>query len=157
MVIPSIKPQAALLTRLTEFFQLPGIDKVIFVCFDNDNWDISRNCRTNPQTYCLLLHLMYAKLRQIYTEIKSHTDLTPKSIPFFKERIREIRVELLKVSAEQGEQLSRDVTDAIRHIIITEREDLNMIPNYPKEIPKYLARVRDTVITYLAFTDKKGR
>lgn len=100
---------------------------------------------------------MYTKLRQLHTDIKSHTDLTYRSIPFFKERIREIRVELLKISAQQGEQLSRDVTDAIRHIAITEREDLNMLENYPKEIPKYLGRVRDTVITHLAFTNKKGR
>jgi len=100
---------------------------------------------------------MYSRLKKLHAEIKSHKDLTYKSVPFFKERIREIRVELLKVSAEQGEQLSRDVTDAIRHIIITEREDLNMVENYPKEIAKYLGRVRDTVITHLAFTDKKGR
>ena len=100
---------------------------------------------------------MYTRLKHLYNEVKAHTDLTYKAIPFYKDKIREIRVELLKVSAEQGEQLSRDVTDAMRHIAITEREDLNMVENYPKEIPKYLGRVRDAVITHLAFTNKKGR
>ena len=61
---------------------------------------------------------------------------------------------MLKVSMAQGEQVSRDVNDAIRFIEITEREDLNMIQAYPKDVPKYLGRVRDTVIAKLAFAGK---
>jgi hypothetical protein len=96
----------------------------------------------------------YIKLRELYTEVKNHADLTYKSIPFYNKIIREIRVELLKVSSAQGEQLSRDVSDAMRLIIITEREDLAGIQNYPDEIPKYLARVKTTVLSTLAFADK---
>ena len=94
------------------------------------------------------------KLKQLYDEVKKHTDLSYKSIPFFVKTVREIRVELLKVATEQGEQLSRDVSDATRHIHITEREDLNNIDNYPREIPKYLRRVKDTVVSRLSFVDK---
>ena len=99
--------------------------------------------------------MMYGKLKQFYTEVKNHSDLTYRSIPFFVKTIREIRIELLHVSNTQGEQLSRDISDAMRFITITEREDLNGIQNYPREIPKYLGRVRDTVITYLAFANKQ--
>ncbi len=98
--------------------------------------------------------MTYPKLKQLYGEVKNHTDLTYKSIPFFVKVIREIKVELRKVETEQAEQLSRDVTYAIRLINITEREDLNNIQNYPDEIPKYLARVKDTVISNLSFVNK---
>jgi len=98
--------------------------------------------------------IIFSKLKQLHDEVKAHTDLTYRSIPFFVKTVREIRVELLKVAAEQGEQLSRDVTDAMRLVHITEREDLNNIQNYPKEIPKYLGRVRNAVISNLAFTVK---
>ena len=98
--------------------------------------------------------MIYIKLKQLYNEVKNHADLTYRSIPFFVKVIREIKVELLKVSAEQGEQLSRDVTDAIRLINITEREDLNGIQNYPKEIPKYLGRVKVAVISSLSFASR---
>ena len=98
--------------------------------------------------------MIYLKLKQLYSQVKNHPDLTYKSIPFFSKIIKEIKVELLKVATAQGEQISRDVSDAIRHINITEREDLNDIQNYPREIPKYLARVKDTVISYLSFVTK---
>lgn len=98
--------------------------------------------------------MIYIKLKQLYSEVKDHGDLSYKSIPFFVKVIREIKVELLKVSAEQGEQISRDVTDAIRLINITEREDLNGIQNYPKEIPKYLGRVKVAVISCLLFASR---
>jgi hypothetical protein len=98
--------------------------------------------------------MVYNKLKGLYQEVKNHTDLTYRSIPFFVRAVKEIRIELLKVSNEQGEQLSRDVADAMRHIAITEREDLNTIENYPREIPKYLGRVRDTVISRLSFLAK---
>jgi len=96
----------------------------------------------------------YLKLQKFYNEVKDQTDLTYKSIPFFVKVIREIKVELLIVSAQQGEQISRDVTDAIRLVNITEREDLNGIQNYPKEIPKYLARVKVAVISCLSFANR---
>jgi len=96
----------------------------------------------------------YVKLKQLYNEVRNQTDLTYKAVPFFATKIREIRVELLKVSSEQGEQVSRDVTDAMRAIVITEREDLNMVPNFPKEVPKYLGRVKTAIITSLAFSGK---
>ncbi|MBK5277741.1 MAG: hypothetical protein JJE09_02645 [Bacteroidia bacterium] len=98
--------------------------------------------------------LIYQKLKQLHVEVKSHTDLSYKSIPFFVKIVREIRVELLKVATVQGEQISRDVTHAIRLVNITEREDLNGIQNYPREIPKYLARVKDTIVKELLFVDK---
>lgn len=98
--------------------------------------------------------MMYDKLKQFCNDITNHTDLSYRSIPFFVKTVREIRIELLQVSNAQGEQLSRDVSDAMRFITITEREDLNGIQNYPREIPKYLGRVRDTVTTYLAFALK---
>jgi hypothetical protein len=98
---------------------------------------------------------MSTKLKQLYTEVKNHPDLTYKSIPFYVKTIQEIKVELLKVSAHQGEQITRDVTDATRLINITQREDLNNIQNYPDEIPKYLKRVKDTIISTLAFVNKK--
>jgi hypothetical protein len=97
---------------------------------------------------------MYARLKQLYLEIKNQNDLTYKSIPFFKDKVREIRVELLKISSAQGEQLSQDVSDAMRLIVIAEREDLNTIENYPKEIPKYLGRVKTAVVSSLAFVGK---
>lgn len=98
--------------------------------------------------------IVYSKLKQLHGEVQSHADLTYRSIPFFVKVVREIKVELLKVATEQGEQISRDVTDAIRLVNITEREDLNGIQNYPKEIPKYLARVKDAVVSNLSFTNK---
>ena len=100
---------------------------------------------------------MYAKLKQLHAEVKSHTDLTYRSAPFFAAKIKEIKVELLKVSLAQGEQISRDVDDAIQFIEITEREDLNMIQAYPKDVPKYLGRVKDTVVSKLAFANKQPR
>ncbi len=42
----------------------------------------------------------------------------------------------------------------MRAITITEREDLNMVPNYPKEVPKYLGRVKNAIVTNLAFAAK---
>jgi hypothetical protein len=98
---------------------------------------------------------MYTKLKQLYNEVKNQNDLTYRSIPFFKTKVREIRVELLKISAEQGEQLTQEVSDAMRLVIITEREDLDGIQNYPDEITKYLGRVKTTIVTSLAFTTKK--
>jgi hypothetical protein len=97
---------------------------------------------------------MYAKLKLLYVEVKNHSDLTYKSIPFFVKVIREIKVELLKVTTEQGEQVSKEVSYATRLINITQREDLNNIHNYPDEIPKYLKRVKDTVMTNLSFVNK---
>ena len=96
----------------------------------------------------------YTKLKLLYDEVKSHPDLTYKSIPFFVKIIREIKVELLKIEMEQGEQLSRDVSYAARLINITERESLNNIQNYPDEIPKYLKRVKDAVVSNLSFVNK---
>ncbi len=98
--------------------------------------------------------MTYPKLKLLYNEVKDHTDLTYKSIPFFVKIIREIKVELLKIEMEQGEQISRDVSYAMRLINITEREDLNNIHNYPDEISKYLGRVKTTVISNLSFVDK---
>lgn len=98
--------------------------------------------------------MSYLKLKQLYSEVNNHNDLTYKSIPFFAKVVREIKVELLIVSAQQGEQIARDVTDAIRLINITEREDLNGIQNYPKEIPKYLTRVKVAIISCLSFANR---
>ncbi len=98
--------------------------------------------------------MSYLKLKKLLNEVESHGDLTYKSIPFFAKVVREIKVELLIVSAQQGEQISRDVTDAIRLINITEREDLNGIQNYPKEIPKYLTRVKVAIISCLSFANR---
>ena len=97
---------------------------------------------------------MYAKLKQLYDEVKNHSDLTYRSIPFFVKVIKEIKVELLKIEMEQGEQLTRDVSYATRLINITERESLNNIQNYPDEIPKYLRRVQDAVVSNLYFVNK---
>jgi len=97
---------------------------------------------------------MYSKLKQFYLDVKNHTDLTYRSIPFFVKIVRDIKVELLKIELAQGEQLARDVSDAQRLITISEREDLNNIHNYPDEIPKYLARVKTTIVTRLAFANK---
>ncbi len=97
--------------------------------------------------------MIFNKLKLLYAEVKSHTDLSYKSIPFFVRKVREIRVELQKVSTEQAEQISRDVSDAMRLIRITEREDLSNIENYPKEIPKYLGRLKDAVVSSLAFVN----
>jgi hypothetical protein len=100
---------------------------------------------------------MYTKLKELLADVRAHTDLTQKSIPYFTARVNEIRVELLKISNTQGEQLSRDVSDATRLILITQREDLNNIMNYPKEVPKYLGRVRDSILRNLAFVEKQKR
>ncbi len=100
---------------------------------------------------------MYTKLKQLYDEVKNHTDLTYKSIPFFVNIIKEIKVELLKIAIVQGEQITRDVTYATRLINITEREDLNNIHNYPDEISKYLGRVKTTVISNLSFVNTKRK
>lgn len=97
---------------------------------------------------------MYVKLTQLHSEVKNHVDLSYRSIPFFVSILREIKVELLKVATQQGEQISRDVSDAIRLIKITEMEDLSNIQSYPKEIPKYLGRVKDTVVSSLSFVNK---
>ena len=98
--------------------------------------------------------MIYDKLKQYLDEIKNQTDLSYQSIPFFARVVKDIRIELLKVAAAQGEQITRDVTDAMRLIHITEREDLNNIENYPREIPKYLGRVRDAVMSSLSFVNK---
>ncbi|HLZ17397.1 MAG TPA: hypothetical protein VKQ08_10170 [Cyclobacteriaceae bacterium] len=101
--------------------------------------------------------MQYEKLRQLYLEVKNHPDLTHKSLPFFVSKVKEIRIELLKVAAEQAEQVTRDVTDAMRIIHITEREDLNNIYNYQNfrnQMPKHLGRVKDTVLSKLAFVNK---
>ena len=98
--------------------------------------------------------MMYLKLKQLYNEVRNHGDLTYKSIPFFVKIIKEIKVELLKIEMEQGEQLTRDISYAARLINITERESLNNIQNYPDEIPKYLKRVKDAVISNLSFVNK---
>ncbi len=97
---------------------------------------------------------MSVKLKQLYGEVKNHADLTYRSIPFFVKVVGEIRVELLMVASQQAEQISRDVSDAIRLINITQREDLSGIQNYPKEIPKYLGRVKDAVMSSLSFVNK---
>ena len=97
---------------------------------------------------------VYGRLREIYKEMKAHTDMSYKSIPLYVAWMAEIKVELLKVSSEQAEQLSRDVMDATRFMAITQREDLNNIANYPREIPKYLGRVKTAVMTHLAFINK---
>jgi hypothetical protein len=96
----------------------------------------------------------YPKLKELYNEVKNHADLTYRSIPFYKKIVRDIRVELLKVSSAEGEQLSRDVSDAMRLVIISEREDLSGIDNYPDEIPKYLGRARTVILSTLAFAGK---
>jgi hypothetical protein len=98
--------------------------------------------------------MAYARLKQLYSEVKNHDDLTYKSIPFFVKIIRDIKVELLKIEMEQGEQLSRDISYAARLINITERESLNNIQNYPDEIPKYLKRVKEAVTTNLSFVNR---
>jgi hypothetical protein len=98
--------------------------------------------------------MAYAKLKLLYDEVKNHADLTYKSIPFFVKIMREIKVELLKIEMEQGEQLSRDISYAARLMNITERESLNNIQNYPDEIPKYLKRVKDAVVSNLSFVNK---
>lgn len=97
---------------------------------------------------------MFTRLKEIYQEVENHNDLTYKAIPFYTKAIRDIKVELLKISTMQGEQLSRDVTDATRLIHLTNRDDLSGIQNYPKEIPKYLKRTRDTILSCLAFVKK---
>jgi hypothetical protein len=98
---------------------------------------------------------MYIKLKQLHDSVKNQSDLSYRSIPFFVETMREIKVELLKVASHEGEQISRDVTDAMRLIHLAVRDDLNNIDNYPKEIPKYLGRVKATVLSSLAFANKK--
>ncbi len=99
--------------------------------------------------------MIYSNLKKYFVDVKNHADLTYKSIPFFSQIIRDIKVELLKISTQQGEQISRDVSDAMKLIAITEREDLSGIQNYPREIPKYLARVKTVIISCLAFANKK--
>ena len=98
--------------------------------------------------------MKYPKLKLLYDEVRKHEDLTYKSIPFFVKVIKEIKVELLKIEMEQGEQLTRDISYAARIINITERESLNNIQNYPDEIPKYLLRVKDAVVSNLSFVNK---
>ncbi len=98
--------------------------------------------------------MMYTKLKLLYDEVKNHDDLSYRSIPFFVRIIKEIKVELQKITIEQAEQLSKDVSYATRLINITQREDLNNIQNYPDEIPKYLGRVKSTVISNLSFVNK---
>ncbi len=98
--------------------------------------------------------MVYPKLKKLYDEVRNHTDFSYKSIPFFVRMIKEIKVELLKIEMEQGEQLARDVSYAARLINITERESLSTIQNYPDEIPKYLKRVHDAVVLNLAFVNK---
>jgi hypothetical protein len=98
--------------------------------------------------------IMYTKLKALYTEVKDHTDLTRRSIPFFVKAVQEIRVELQKLSNAQAEQISRDVSDAMRLIAISEREDLNNIENYMKEVPKYLGRMRDSILKNLEFVNR---
>lgn len=100
---------------------------------------------------------MYTRLKQLYNEVKNHSDLTRKSFPFFVNAVKEIRVELLKISAAQAEQVTRDVTDAMRIIHIIEREDLknvNEYPNFNKEISKHLGRVKEAILSRLAFVNK---
>src|SRR5215831_1630594 len=98
--------------------------------------------------------MKYPRLKHLFNEVKNHEDFTYKSIPFFVNIIKDIKVELLKIEMEQGEQLSRDVSYASRIISITERESLNNIQNYPDEIPKYLRRVKDAVLSNLSFVNK---
>lgn len=97
---------------------------------------------------------MYFKLKELYQDVKNHSDLTYRSIPYFVSIVREIKVELLKISSAQGEQITRDVSDAIRLITITEREDLSNIVSYPKEIPKYLTRLQVNIVSCLGFVSK---
>jgi hypothetical protein len=97
---------------------------------------------------------MYTRLKALYTEVKAHTDLTQRSIPFFVRVVQDIRVELQKVSNEQAEQISRDVSDAMRLITISQREDLNNIENYMKEVPKYLGRMKESILKNLEFVNK---
>jgi hypothetical protein len=99
---------------------------------------------------------MSVKLKQLYNDVKNHSDLTYRSIPYFISIVREIKVELLKISTEQGEQITRDVSDAVRLINITEREDLSNIQSYPKEIPKYLTRLQVNIVSCLGFVSKKN-
>ena len=102
--------------------------------------------------------IMYTRLKELYSEVKNHTDLSIKSQAFFAAKVKEIRVELLKVAAVQAEQITRDVSDAMRLIHIAEREDLNNIneyQNFTREISKHLGRVRDTVLTRLEFVNKQ--
>ncbi len=97
---------------------------------------------------------MYFRLKELYQDVKSHSDLTYRSIPYFVSTVREIKVELLKISSAQGEQITRDVSDAVRLINITEREDLSNIVSYPKEIPKYLTRLQVNIVSCLGFVNK---
>jgi len=94
---------------------------------------------------------MYEKLKQHYHEVKNHTDLTAKSISFFEKKLRDIQYELLMIANQQGEQQSREVTNAIRFMELTDREDLFNIKSYPKDTAKLLARAKDKVLTHLAF------
>ena len=101
---------------------------------------------------------MYTRLKELYNEVKNHTDLSIKSRAFFAAKVKEIRVELLKVAAVQAEQITRDVSDAMRLIHIAEREDLNNVneyQNFTREISKHLGRVRETVLTRLEFVNKQ--
>jgi hypothetical protein len=100
---------------------------------------------------------VYARLRTLYEEIKNQTDLSAKSLPFFKKTIQEVRVELLKVAATLQDQIPQDVTDAMRLIHIMEREEIknvNDYQNYQKEIPKHMARAKETLLVQLAFLNK---
>jgi hypothetical protein len=100
---------------------------------------------------------VYARLKTLYQEIKSQTDLSARSLPFFKKTVQEVRVELLKVAAAQEDQITREVTDAMRLIHIMEREEIknvNDYQNYQKEIPKHMARAKDVLLAQLAFVNK---
>lgn len=100
---------------------------------------------------------LYARLKVLYQEVKNQTDLSAKSLPFFKKTIQEVRVELLKIAAAQEDQVTQEVTDAMRLIHIMEREEIknvNDYQNYQKEIPKHMARAKETLLTQLAFVNK---
>ena len=97
---------------------------------------------------------MYEKLKQHYLDVKNHADLTTKSIPFFENKLRDIQYELLKISNQQGEQQSKEVSNAIRFMELTDREDLFNIKSYPRDTAKLLGRAKDKVLTHLLFAAK---
>lgn len=100
---------------------------------------------------------LFARLKELYGEVKNQTDLTRKAVPFFEKTIVDIRAELMKIAAHQGEQVSQNVEDAMKAIFIAEREDLKNIYNYQNfnnDMPKYLARLKNTILTQLAFVTK---
>lgn len=100
---------------------------------------------------------LYDRLKILYQEVKNQTDLSARALPFFKKTIQEVRVELLKVAAAQEDQITQEVTDAMRLIHIMEREEIknvNDYQNFQREIPKHLARAKDTLLKQLAFVNK---